>query len=169
MLFYYSIRVSAVCSIRPDPTYLRRVIFLIHLLFILEMNTFSTVLKAHLHDKEELIMTEPISVFKKNSREYNALTLAAAMLQFKSPNGYAYRVETIYFDYGAGVLWTTVVGDSRPDLPPDDDRRSVIDSWQALSPREQEMILDAESISEMEAAVDGVFEGEYCPDRVKSA
>lgn len=94
-----------------------------------------------------------IRIFAKDSQEYKMLEKTAEMLTEKSPNGYVYKVEETYFDYGQGWKWTTVIAHT-PDG----------DSYQALSPREQGLIVE-EGICDLETTVKLIFESKYCPDR----
>ena len=95
-------------------------------------------------------MSAYIKTFSPDSYEYSRLKLAAAMMTVKSPNGYVYRVENTYFDFGQDWMWTTICRDSE---------------WggvQALSPRQHEDIIQAENI---EQAIDAVFADKWCTDR----
>ena len=96
-------------------------------------------------------MSAFISVFEPDSYEHDRLRLAAAIMTVKSPRGYQYHVEDTYFDFGQDWKWTTIV---RED--------STWGGVQALNPRQQEEIILADNI---EAAVDAVFEDEWCTDR----
>lgn len=104
---------------------------------------------------------DEISVFSMDSEEYHKLYLAAALMTMRSPKKIFYYVETLYFDYGAGILWTTIVADT---LPPEDER-SVTDSWQAINPSEQRAILEAENLHDIEAVCDKYFADKNCTDR----
>lgn len=98
-------------------------------------------------------MSAFIRTFEPDSHEYSRLKLAAAMMTVKSPCGYQYIVEDVYFDYGQDWVWTTI---TRNDP-----------EWggvQALNPRQQEDIILADNI---EAAVDAVFADKWCSDRKK--
>lgn len=95
-----------------------------------------------------------IATFERHSREYKALEAAAALLTALSPHGTAYMVEETYFDFGQGWKWTTVIA-----------HRSNGDSWQALNPREQDMITDECTLESITKAVEMVRNGKYNPDR----
>ena len=97
-----------------------------------------------------------ITTYEKDSKEYQALKIAAAILTVESPTGVTYKVEETYFDYGAGMMWTTIVA-----------HRANEDSWQALDPKEQKMITESESWREIADAVKSVQNGKYNPDRVR--
>ncbi len=97
-----------------------------------------------------------ITTYKKDSKEYKALKVAAAILTAESPTGASYEVEDTYFDYGAGMIWTTIVA-----------RRANGDSWQALDPNQQDMIIRSESAREIVSATENVQNDKYNPDRVR--
>lgn len=48
-------------------------------------------------------------ILSKNEEGYDILRRASALLTAKSPNGYTYRVSECYMDYGAGLMWTTIL------------------------------------------------------------
>lgn len=50
-----------------------------------------------------------IKTFKLNTREYKNLECAAAMLTAFNENGDIWTVERIYFDFGRGWMWDTLV------------------------------------------------------------
>ena len=97
-------------------------------------------------------MSNYIKEFDANTREYNRLALAAALLTMKNPNGYHYYVDVTYFDFGQGWLWTTILCD-----------RGNGDIYQALYPRDQEAIITGD----IEAAVDTILQDKHCLDRMK--
>ena len=102
-------------------------------------------------------MSWVIKVFGKDSEEYKALNVAAAVLTAKSPNGYRYYVGETYFDYGQDWKWTTVLCEG--------------DSWggyQALNPREQEDILLGD-VNDIPKVCDEVLSDKFCPDKKKVA
>lgn len=78
-----------------------------------------------------------IKTFDYTTPEYKRLQKSAVMLTEASEHGTFYRVETIYFDYGQDWLWTTLVAHTADG-----------NSYQALSPREQEDLLFTENIFE---------------------
>lgn len=97
-----------------------------------------------------------IKRYEPGSPEYQNLARAAALMTGKSPRGYHYTVGDCYFDFGQGWVWTTILSDG-----------GEWGGYQALNPREQEMIVLASSVAEIEAVVDEVFADKYCPDRIK--
>ena len=102
-------------------------------------------------------MSWQISKFGPGTDERKKLSVAAAVLTAKSPNGYRYYVGETYFDYGQDWMWTTVLCEG--------------DHWggyQALNPREQEEILLAD-VNEIPAICDGVLADKFCPDKKKGA
>lgn len=80
---------------------------------------------------------EPIRVFPVDSPEYKRLEAAAALMAKWSGRGVRYKVGKTWFDYGAGLEWTTIIASREND-----------DSWQALYPAQQERILTADSLEE---------------------
>jgi len=99
-------------------------------------------------------MSYGIFLMEKGSEDYNMLELLALRLTQKSPNHYKYYVGETYFDYGANMMWTTVLcnGDWC--------------SYQALNPVEQETIL-LYGVSMLDKLVEDIFNDKYCPDKVK--
>lgn len=95
-----------------------------------------------------------IKTYEHGDKEYIALEIAAKMLTMLSPNGTDYEVEDVYFDFGANIMWTTVVayGDTG--------------NWQALTPRDVELITTCE-IENITKAVNNTINSEYNPDRKK--
>jgi len=101
-----------------------------------------------------------ISVFKKDSREYELLEKLALILTFKSPNRYKYEVGETYFDFGQDWKWTTVLCRTG--------EYGICGSYQALCPAEQEKILLSDgSLEEIAAIADGVLADKFCPDKPK--
>lgn len=103
-------------------------------------------------------MDEVIRVFENGSDEYFKLLMTAAILESRSPNGYKYKVEETYFDFGQGWKWTTVICECG-------------DSWggyQALNPAAQERVLNSDgSLEALNEIVNDVLADKYCPDRIK--
>jgi len=95
-----------------------------------------------------------IRVFNEGSREYNALDLAAKMLTILSPKGYKYAADVTYFDFGQDWKWTTVICSTGWDR------------YQALNPKEQELIMAWAESPEMICQVcRDVLADPHCPDR----
>lgn len=90
-----------------------------------------------------------IKHYNRDTMEYKALETAAAMLTAVAKRT-TYRVEDTYFDFGAGLKWTTVIA-----------YRDDGSTWQALMPREHDMIL----AGDIRAAVELVVTSKYNPDR----
>lgn len=102
-------------------------------------------------------MSFAINCFQRGSRNFEKLELVAKMMTYASPKRFKYVVEETYFDFGQGWKWTTIIREGG--------------EWggvQALSPRQQEDILMAETLEEMVAAVNAVFEDKWCSDRKES-
>ena len=99
-----------------------------------------------------------IKRFSADTEEHKNLEQLAAALSEKSPNGWKYRVEDTYFDYGQDWWWTTVICHKS-------DKGGTLDAYQALWPAEQEKLLlcdgSAESIDKI---ADEVLHGKFCPD-----
>ena len=96
-----------------------------------------------------------IKVYEAYEQEYKALRVAAAALEMQSPNNTVYRVEDTYFDFGRGLIWTTII--AHPVTGND---------WQVLNPHEHDLITscDLDCIYE---AVHSVVTDKYNPDRKK--
>lgn len=71
---------------------------------------------------------EPIALLQPGTKEYLRLYIAASMIS--DDTGIPCRVQDTYFDYGAGMQWTTLIAG-----PPDGF------SYQMLNPKEQARIL----------------------------
>lgn len=77
-----------------------------------------------------------MKVYDRNSHEFNNLVKAAIVFRKLSPQACFYLVQDVYFDFGAGMEWTTIVCHSP---------RRWEDSYQVLNPRQQDAICNAES------------------------
>ena len=100
-----------------------------------------------------------IKVYDEGSKEYELLEKAALILTFKSPKRYKYFVGETFFDYGQNWKWTTVLCYTG--------EHGVLDTYQALNPREQEEIcLSDGSLESIVKIVDGILSDKYCPDRM---
>lgn len=98
-------------------------------------------------------MEDYISVYKKNGERYDKLAMAAALLTNRSSNFWRYTVGETYFDYGQGWKWTTILCNGGGH-----------GGYQALTPKEQEMILLSETCDQMRDTVDEILRNENCPD-----
>lgn len=93
-------------------------------------------------------MKDPIiRTFNNGSDDFNKLSIAAKMMRAYSESGYLYYVGNTYFDYGLEWVWTTILCE---------DEESGL-SWQALSPRDQEEILQSHTPKELGEAVEHIF------------
>ena len=101
-------------------------------------------------------MSSTIKQYDLNSSEFKNLMRAAHLLTGKSPNGFHYTVGDCYFDFGQGWLWTTILSDG-----------GNFGGYQALNPAQQERIVMASSISEIDAVVNEVLADKHCYDRIK--
>lgn len=94
-----------------------------------------------------------IKTYEHYEKEYTALRCAAAALECASPNGTEYRVEDTYFDFGQDWVWTTIIA-----------YRKDGSSWQALCPRDHDLIVTCD-IDRIAEAVKNVIHSKYNPDR----
>ena len=90
-------------------------------------------------------MNDHIKVFEVDGKETKNLKFAAAYLTWKT--GVDHWVATTYFDYGQDWRWTTILYDGNP-----------YGRVQAICPRQQEMIVHANSAEEIIAGVDWHYE-----------
>ena len=78
---------------------------------ILEINTTKhNKLKESVESKWNIGSNKLVST---DSQEYANLVDLAKLLQERSPNGYEYRVEKTYEDFGAGMQWYTIICDEK--------------------------------------------------------
>lgn len=94
-------------------------------------------------------MSAAIKVFRPESKEYKALCATAALMNFADEEK-TYVVRDVYFDYGQDWFWTTIIARKY-------DNKSIVSSWQALNPREQEEIVFAEKPSDFANFVEKYF------------
>lgn len=94
-----------------------------------------------------------ITTYAKGSKEYKALEAAAALLTAVA-NRTTYKVEETYFDLGQGWEWTTVIA-----------YRDDGTSWQALNPREHDLITDGGTLNDIRDAVAMVVGSKFNPDK----
>ena len=102
-------------------------------------------------------MASCIKVYKDIDMEHEKILKAAMKLTEYSPNRYKYYIGNVYFDFGAGLMWTTVLCD----------KGCGRGSYQALCPRDQKSIILAETDEQIEVIVREILADEYCPDKVK--
>ena len=95
----------------------------------------------------------PIKVYAEGAPEFARLQEAADIMTKRSPLGRTYYVGDCYFDYGQNWMWTTILCAGG----------EFWDSYQALNPLHQRMILMDDDIS---ATVDAIFADKFCPDRL---
>lgn len=95
-----------------------------------------------------------ITTYEVGTKEHKALEAAAKLLEAMSPNGTEYTVEDVYFDYGAHWMWTTVVAHRKDGT-----------SWQALCPRDQNLITDDGSLEGIARAVSYTIKDKFNPDK----
>ena len=95
-----------------------------------------------------------IDEFSRYSEEYEKLDRVSTFLTAMSPNKYYYYVGNTYFDFGQDWKWTTILAKTPRG-----------DSYQALSPRQQEDILLARSDEELERLARQILASDFCPDK----
>lgn len=79
---------------------------------------------------------DAIKQYPVHSDENNRLRAAAAVLELFDPEKHHFAVEDTYFDYGQGWKWTTIIAHDPTAAP-----GSVLESYQYLTPRDQEEII----------------------------
>ena len=89
---------------------------------------------------------EYIKVFDRDSKEYEKLKLAADIMSFDT--GISHYVGDTYFDFGQDWKWTTILA-----------KDITWGAYQALCPRQQEMILNADSTDDIIAGIRWRYEG----------
>ena len=100
-------------------------------------------------------MSDCIKVYMDKSEEYKRLSEAATRLTEASPTGRKYFVGRTWFDFGSNLEWTTILAESKWG------------SYQALCPRDQERILEADTDDKMYEAVRKVLADPFCPDKLR--
>jgi len=98
-----------------------------------------------------------IRKFERGEDGYKRLALMAALLEYKSPNGWPYEVGETYFDFGQGWKWTTILC-----------RGGVCGGFQAVNPAEQERIL-FDDVNTFPALADEILADKFCPDKRQEA
>ena len=99
-------------------------------------------------------MSTYIAKFDKGTSEYEKLQIVALMLTNRSPLKYRYEVGETYFDFGQDWMWTTILC-----------RGNEWGGYQALNPREQEEILEAETYADFVRIVNEILADDLCPDK----
>jgi hypothetical protein len=89
--------------------------------------------------------------YSPEDREYLRLKITADILSGLAQRT-TFKVEDTYWDLGAGLVWTTIIA-----------YRDDGASWQALNPREHEMIINATDALNINAAVSLVLNNPYAP------
>lgn len=92
----------------------------------------------------------------KNEKEYKNMEAVAKMLEAVSPNNATYEVGDCWFDYGARIMWTTII-------------RHGWRECQILSPVQWEMVTKAESIADIAKACNTIREGKWFSDTLKES
>ena len=95
-----------------------------------------------------------LKIFNHDTEEYNRLAKVADALTAISEHGTSYKVKDVYFDLGQNWMYTTIIA-----YPVNSG------NYQALSPREQEDALTADTIlNAVLAVVNGHSWNAYCVD-----
>lgn len=82
-------------------------------------------------------MDNTINIFPKGTIERAKLqNFADHMNSMPGNSNIQYEVGETYFDFGQGWKWTTIIAHDRTR-----EKDSVLGSWQALTPKDQENIL----------------------------
>ena len=97
-----------------------------------------------------------ISVFDKDSEEYEKLQIAALMLTNRSAKHYKYYVGQTYFDFGQNWEWTTILSNG-----------GNWGGFQALYPSEQEKIILASTYCELVAIVEKILKEHQTDDNLR--
>lgn len=92
--------------------------------------------------KKKTGINEVIEVFEPNSDEFAALQAFANRLNAHG-GPVKHVVEIVYWDYGQRWKWTTLIAHGTRSAVPLNSSysRSLHTSWQALSPRNQEIVI----------------------------
>lgn len=88
--------------------------------------------------------------FTKDEIGYKKLEAVAILLTLESKNGCKYHVEDCYEDYGADMMWTTIIRDD--------------DDCQVLNPKEWDDIFFAETPAELVKCVEDIRNGKFFRD-----
>lgn len=89
----------------------------------------------------------------RSESAYKNISAVAAMLTAFSPNGYEYKVENVYLDFGQNWMWTTIT------------RESKWGGVQVLNPREWGEVTTADSPEALGKIVSAIMAGEYFNDK----
>lgn len=97
-------------------------------------------------------------VLEERAVEHKRLEAVAKLLEATSVNEYWYDVKETYFDYGQNWIWTTIIAVNPNET-------GVLRSWQAITPKEWEEIINAESAVELALIVDNIKSGKFFRDK----
>lgn len=89
-------------------------------------------------------------VLKPQEQEFKKLVAVAKMLTAYSPNGCNYVIDETYLDFGQDWKWTTIIRD---------------DEVQVLSPRQWEMIMEADTPLALAQVVEVIRTDRYFGDK----
>lgn len=94
-------------------------------------------------------MSDMSRVFTSDTEEYGKLKAFCDRLNKVSPNKHVYIIKDIYMDYGADIMWSTIIDTTA--------------GCQVLSPRDWDNIIyELESLDELEK---DFFSDKYCQDK----
>lgn len=86
-----------------------------------------------------------ITVYRHDSKEYDALVAVARILNTLCTNGFRFYVNDVYYDYGAGMTWTTIIAENKEY------------DYQLLTPRDHALITENICWTRMSQAVNNII------------
>lgn len=87
-------------------------------------------------------------IFNPGTDGFDRLCYAADMLNQIDESGIFYSVQNTYWDFGAGLKWTTIIAHQY--------RMGKERSWQVLYPPEHKIITEEPSIAEFTACIEEI-------------
>ena len=81
---------------------------------------------------------------KENKCNRKSFEMAVAMLKFLAPEN-EYKIENIYLDYGAGMMWETIVVYRK--------KFGIVESYQMLSPRAWDQLAITDNVFDISQIV----------------
>lgn len=93
---------------------------------------------------------DTIRTYAPDSEAVLKLKLACYELMNRNEHGTKFSVQDTYFDFGQRWMWTTIIA-----------KRKNGDTWQILSPRQHEDILNSDDISQ---TVDDIMNDKFWYD-----
>ena len=89
-----------------------------------------------------------ITVYRHDSKEFDALVAVARILNTLCTNGYRFYVDECYQDWDQGIMWTTILAE-----------KGMGSSYQVLYLKEHELITDDICWTRMSQAIDSIITG----------